>query len=145
MNPQAMIASIDELQERINRQEYLIESQQKQILWLSESLLNSQEVTIQLIWGLFDPNTQKETMDFHIDVLLGKSSKRLPAKISTNDFPTTRQCSDLEQRVSKLENGDCSQCGLQSRVEELEAKLAHVGEIFSGKGADISETISETS
>jgi uncharacterized coiled-coil protein SlyX len=133
MNPQSTTDTINALQERIDRHERLIESQQTQILRLTESLLNSQEVTIQLLHGLFNPNTQKETMDFHIAVLLGKSIKRLPAKISKNDFPTTRQCIQLEQRVTALENCDCSQCGLQNRVEELEAKLAHVGDIFSGK------------
>ena len=108
MNIHQVVENGRHLENLIEEQADKLKAQEETINNLSEKLENVHQVVYQLLGGLFNQETQSNSLQHHIDVLY--SEKRIrrsrfqePDFSKWENYPTTRQGDDSERRIEALE------------------------------------------
>ena len=101
-NPvQRTMMNIHQVVENGRHLENIVREQDKKIRELEEKLENTHQVLYQLVGGLFCHEKQSSTLDCYVDTLFGTENRN--RLITGNQYPTTRQGDECEQRLNILE------------------------------------------
>ena len=108
MNTSQIVENGRHLENLIAEQAKTIEDQAYKIEELSEKLDSVHQVVYQLLGGLFNHETQGQTLQDHIDVLNSEDVRRRgrfedPDDSKWESWPTTRQGDESERRIEALE------------------------------------------
>ena len=107
MNNSQIVENGRHLENLIEHQANKIEEQANKIEELSKKLDGVQNVVYQLLGGLFNQQTQGQTLEDHVCVLYSKERIRSrfedPDDSAWEQWPTTRQGDDSERRIEALE------------------------------------------
>jgi len=104
MNIHQVVENSRNLEEIVKRQSGTIVELRKELNKQGETIERMNCVLNQLIGGLFNQYTQRNTMQRHLDVLSdGKSGNSLNDVSVWEGYPTTRQGDECEKKLKKLE------------------------------------------
>lgn len=133
MNIHQVVENGRHLESIIEAQQKLIEEQQKQIDVLNDITYRVRDEVYQFIGGLFNQTTQRDAINFHLE-MLGidiDESQKVKGNLKCNIWPTTRQGDEHDKRIEALEN-KITQLLIESRYSHH----ARITPIFNNEEQD---------